>query len=205
MKIKVCGLKHQENIEHLSSLPIDYMGFIFYKKSPRYIENAIDFDFIRQIPKQIIKTGIFVNQDPYSVFNAIAHYNLDAIQLHGEESESICKEFKPYVKVIKAFGVNDSFDFKCLETYVPYVDFFLFDTLTELHGGSGRQFNREILKNYTYDVPFFLSGGIDETSVEDLKKIDHPQLYAVDINSKFEISPALKDIEKIKSFIQNLN
>lgn len=205
MKLKVCGLKHQENIEQLSALPIDYMGFIFYKKSTRYIEDNLNFDLVREIPVHIKKTGVFVNENSYSIFNSIAHYNLDMIQLHGEETESICAEFKPYVKVIKAFRVSDIFDFNQLKNYVPHVDYFLFDTLTESYGGSGKQFNHEILKNYTYNVPFFLSGGIDETCLESIKQLNHPQLHAIDINSKFEIDPGLKNVQKIKSFIKQLN
>src|SRR5688572_21252799 len=100
MKVKVCGLKYHENIGQLSVLPIDYMGFIFYKKSPRYIEDKIDFDLVRKIPAHIKKTGVFVNEDAYSIFNAIAHYNLDIVQLHGDESIEVCKELKSYVKVV---------------------------------------------------------------------------------------------------------
>ncbi len=206
MKLKICGLKYPDNIKELSMSAVDYMGFIFYKKSPRYISNMIDFDFIRQLPKHINKTGVFVNEKTYKMFNLIAHYNLDTIQLHGEEPEEVCKELKPYVKIIKAFGIDDTFDFKRVEKYIPYVDFFLFDTLTDSYGGSGKKFNREVLKKYTYDVPFFLSGGIDEYSAGELKHIDHPKLYAIDINSKFEIEkPGLKDVQKIKKFINKLS
>jgi len=198
-------MKHHENIEQLSTLPIDYMGFIFYKKSPRYIEDQIDFDTVKAIPSHIKKTGVFVNEDVYSIFNAIAHYNLDVVQLHGDESIEICKELKSYIKVMKAFQLADNFDFSSLEKFIPHVDFFLFDTLTESYGGSGKKFNWEILKNYNYDVPFFLSGGIDESSAESIKKLNYKQLHAIDINSKFEINPGLKDVQKIQSFIQKLN
>lgn len=198
-------MKHRENIEQLSTLPIDYMGFIFYKKSPRYIDDKIDFDTVRAIPSHIKKTGVFVNEDVYSIFNAIAHYNLDVVQLHGEETIEVCKELKSHIKVMKAFQLAEKFDFSILEKFIPYVDFFLFDTLTESYGGSGKKFNWDILKNYNYDVPFFLSGGIDETSAESIKKINYKQLHAIDINSKFEINPGLKDVQKIQSFIKKLN
>ncbi len=198
-------MKHHKNIKELSTLPIDYMGFIFYKKSARYIEDKIDFDLVREIPSHIKKTGVFVNEEVYSIFNAIAHYNLDVVQLHGDESREVCKELKGHVKVIKAFQLVDNFDFSKLEKFIPHVNFFLFDTLTESYGGSGKKFNWEILKNYNYDVPFFLSGGIDETSAEVIKNLNYKQLHAIDINSKFEINPGLKDVEKIQSFIQKLN
>lgn len=201
MKLKVCGLKYEDNVKELSSLAIDYMGFIFYKKSPRYIDAQLSFDFIRTLPSHIKKVGVFVNESCYSVLNTVAHYNLDYVQLHGDESEKVCAELKPFVKVIKAFRVNDDFDFKNLEKYVPHVDAFLFDTDTKNYGGSGLQFNWDILKNYQINTPFFLSGGIDETSIEKLKVVNHPQLHTIDINSKFEIEPGLKNSEKIKQFI----
>jgi phosphoribosylanthranilate isomerase len=205
MKLKVCGLKYQSNIEELTNAKIDYLGFIFYKKSSRYIDDSISFDFVRQIPKHIQKVGVFVNETAYSVLNYVAHYNLDVVQLHGYESEKLCEELKPYATIIKAFRIHDHFDFTILEKYLPHVNFFLFDTDTKTYGGSGQQFNWELLKQYTFDKPFFLSGGIDFSSIKQLQQFNHPQLYAIDINSKFEISPALKDVEKIKQFIQNIN
>lgn len=205
MKIKVCGLKQQSNIEELIELPIDYMGFIFYKKSPRYIENNISFDFIRTIPQHIKKVGVFVNETPYSILNSIAHYNLDIVQLHGNESAEICAELKPHTKVIKAFQMTDEFDFKILENYFPHVDYFLFDSTTKNYGGSGKTFDWQILKKYTYHIPFFLSGGINENSVSEILELNIPQLHSIDINSKFEIEPGLKDTIQIKQFILKLN
>ena len=205
MKIKVCGLKYQENIEDLSELNINYFGFIFYKKSQRYIADDLDFDFVRRIPKQIKKVGVFVNESVYSILNKVAQYDLDFVQLHGLESEEFCAELKPYVKVIKAFGVYDKFQFADLEKYLQHVDYFLFDTYTKLYGGSGEVFNWQTLNNYTLNKPFFLSGGIDLTSSKQISQFKHPQFYGVDINSKFEIKSGLKDKEKIKLFIQNFN
>ena len=109
MKIKVCGLKYQDNIKQLSLLPIHYMGFIFYKKSPRYIDDVLDFDFMRALPKQIKKVGVFVNEPAYSILNTVAHYNLDVVQLHGDETEAACNELRAYVQVIRAFRINDTF------------------------------------------------------------------------------------------------
>ena len=204
MKLKVCGLKHQSNIEELMNAKVDYLGFIFYKKSSRYIDDFISFDFVRQIPKHFQKVGVFVNETAYNILNTVAHYNLDAVQLHGDESEKLCEELKPYATIIKACRIHDHFDFTTLEPYLPHVNFFLFDTDTKTYGGSGQQFNWELLKNYTFDKPFFLSGGIDSSSTKQLQQFNHPQLYAIDINSKFEISPALKDVKKIKQFIQTI-
>ena len=205
MKLKVCGLKYQSNIEELMYEKIDYLGFIFYKRSSRYIDDSISFDFVRQIPKHIQKVGVFVNETADNILNTVAHYNLDVVQLHGDESEKTCEELKPYVTIVKAFRIHDHFNFTILEKYLPHVNFFLFDTDTKTYGGSGQQFNWGLLKQYTYNKPFFLSGGIDDSSIKQLQQFNHPQLHAIDINSKFEISPALKDSKKIKQFIQILN
>jgi len=205
MKLKVCGLKHEHNIKDLIQLPIDYIGFIFYKKSPRFVEENLSFDFVSSIPKYIKKTGVFVNESSSFISDHIAHYNLDMIQLHGNESPELCAELKPYVKVIKAFQIQDGFDFKQLESYLTVVDYFLFDSATANYGGSGKSFNWQILKNYKYNIPFFLSGGISEEHIEEIKQLNIPQLVAIDINSKFEIEPGLKNTEQVKQFILKLN
>jgi phosphoribosylanthranilate isomerase len=205
MKLKVCGLKHERNITELMQLSIDYMGFIFYNKSPRFIGENLSFDLVRTIPKRIKKTGVFVNENIYSIFNRIAHYDLDMVQLHGDETSELCAELKPHVKVMKAFQIQDDLDFKQLESYLSVVDYFLFDSPTANYGGSGKQFNWQLLKNYNYNIPFFLSGGISEDHIEEIKLLNIPQLIAIDINSKFETEPGLKNIEHIKQFISKLN
>ena len=205
MKLKVCGLKHQSNIEELMQLPIDYMGFIFYNKSPRFVHENLSFDFMRSIPKHIKKVGVFVNENSYSICDKIAHYDLNIVQLHGDESPEMCLELKSYTKVMKAFQINDDFDFKRLENYIPTVDYFLFDNPTVHYGGSGNTFNWQVLEKYKYDIPFFLSGGISEEHIELIKQLKIPQLIGIDINSKFEIEPGLKNTDKIKPFITKLN
>ena len=205
MKLKVCGLKHEQNIKELMQLPIDYMGFIFYKKSPRFVAENLSFDFLRIIPKHIKKVGVFVNETNYSIFNQVAHYDLDMVQLHGDETPEICAELKTQVKVMKAFQINDGFDFIQLEKYMPVVDYFLFDSPTVNYGGSGKSFNWQALKKYNYNIPFFLSGGINEEHIEEIKQLNIPQLAAIDINSKFEIEPGLKNTIQVKQFILKLN
>lgn len=205
MKLKVCGLKHEHNIKELMQLPLDYMGFIFYKKSPRFVGENLSFDFVRTIPRHIKKTGVFVNESSYSIFNHIAHYDLNMVQLHGNESPELCAELKPYVKVMKAFQIEDDFDFKQLEKYVSVVDYFLFDSQTANYGGSGKSFNWKLLENYNYNIPFFLSGGISGEHIEEIKQLNIPQLMAIDINSKFETEAGLKNTEHIKQFILKLN
>ena len=205
MKLKVCGLKHEQNIKELMQLPIDYVGFIFYKKSPRFVAENLSFDFLRIIPKHIKKVGVFVNETNYSIFNQVAHYDLDMVQLHGDETSEICAELKTQIKVMKAFQINDDFDFKQLEKYIPVVDYFLFDSPTVNYGGSGKSFDWQALKNYNYKTSFFLSGGINEEHIEEIKQLNIVQLVAIDINSKFETEPGLKDTEQVKQFILKLN
>lgn len=205
MKVKVCGLKYQSNIEQLMQLEIDYMGFIFYEKSSRFVNTNLGFDFIRTIPKYIKKVGVFVNENSYSICDKVAHYDLDIVQLHGEESPEICAELKSHAKVMKVFQINEDFDFKQLEKYISTVDYFLFDTPTINYGGSGKVFNWLLLENYSYNIPFFLSGGISEEHIDKIKKLKIPQLIGIDINSKFEIEPGLKNKNKIKEFIDKLN
>ena len=205
MKIKVCGLKYPSNIKELIELPIDYMGMIFYKKSPRYMDQEITGELIESIPQSIKKVGVFVNENNETIIEKTTNYKLDLIQLHGEESPETCLELSKHSKIIKAFQMKDGFDFKSLENYLPCVNYFLFDTATVNYGGSGQTFNWQILNQYHYDIPFFLSGGIDEKHADEINKLAFPKLEAIDINSKFETSPGLKNILKIKQFISKLN
>ncbi len=203
MKIKVCGLKYPENIQSVSDLAPDFMGFIFYNKTPRYAKDLLA-STLNMLPQNIIKTGVFVNEDLSAINLLIAKYGFDAIQLHGSESPEFCAELKGKVKVIKAFGLNENFDFKQLKAYVDNVDFFLFDTKTPIHGGSGKSFDWTLLNNYHLDVPFFLSGGISLENLEEVKIIKHPQFYGVDLNSRFEIEPGLKDIKQLEKAFEML-
>jgi phosphoribosylanthranilate isomerase len=197
MKIKVCGLKFPENIEEVAALLPDYMGFICYSKSPRYIDK-LDEDLLATLPEHILKTGVFVNQSTETINKYLNRYEFDVIQLHGNESPELCKMFRKKVLVIKAFGVDEHFDFNRLDAYKNHVDYFLFDTKTPVHGGSGVTFNWEILNNYTGEVPFFLSGGLSLDNLAEAAKFKHPQLYGADLNSRFEVLPGLKDLEKLK-------
>lgn len=197
MKIKVCGLKDPDNIKAIIDLAPDYMGFIHYAKSPRFVDD-IHIDTLSSVPSSILKTGVFVNETEEEVERLIRHFNFDAIQLHGDESPAFANTFKSKVQVLKAFGLNEAFDFGVLDAYVNKVDYFLFDTKTDAHGGSGKTFNWDILNDYKLDVPFFLSGGLSLDNLNQVIKITHPQFYGVDLNSKFETAPAIKDIEKLK-------
>jgi phosphoribosylanthranilate isomerase len=197
MKIKVCGMKHPENIEALTELSPDYIGFIFYGKSPRYL-NALSTDILQTLPASVIKTGVFVNEAIEVINQIISQYSLSAVQLHGSESAAFCELLQGKVTVFKAFGIEEKFNFDLLDSYAQSVDCFLFDTKTEAHGGSGKTFDWDVLNNYKLNVPFLLSGGLSLDNLEKVKQIKHPAFYGVDLNSRFEIEPGLKDINKLR-------
>jgi phosphoribosylanthranilate isomerase len=205
MKIKICGLRDPENIAAVAALNPDYMGFICYEKSPRFIGDAL---ISQDVPESILKAGVFVDESKERIEQLINDHGFNVIQLHGNESPDFADSFRDKVTVLKAFGLDNDFDFSRLNAYANKVDYFLFDTKTDIHGGSGKTFNWDILNKYTLNVPFFLSGGLSLDNLEQVAKITHPQFYGVDLNSRFETAPGIKDIEKLKKafdLIKQLN
>jgi phosphoribosylanthranilate isomerase len=203
MKIKVCGMKYPDNIRALLSLPIDYMGFIFYDRSPRWVGDA-DFADIA-FPPSVSKTGVFVNESPEKMLACIDRCGLDAIQLHGSETPAVCRSMQHRgVEVIKAFGIGCRDDLDRCRPYAGWCDYFLFDTRTSQHGGSGRQFDWETLQYYREGVPFFLSGGIGVNDAENLRSLRHASCYGIDLNSRFEVRPGLKDIARLEQFLKTI-
>ena len=200
MKLKVCGMKYPQNITEIESLNPDLMGFIFYKKSKRFF-NQPEIN----LNGKIKKVRVFVNENFQEIINKIKKYKLDYVQLHGEETVSFCNSLNHLVKIIKVFKIDDNFNFKKTEEFKNVCDFFLFDTKTELNGGSGIKFNWDVLQNYKCKKKFFLSGGIDISDVEKIKKIvkSHP-IAGIDINSKFELNNLEKDKDKISQLIKKL-
>lgn len=196
MKIKVCGLRDPENIKQVAALAPDYMGFIFYDKTPRFVGD-LPVKALAEIPSTINKVGVFVDEKAEFIEQIIDKYDFEFVQLHGNETPEFCKSLKDSAVVIKAFGINNDFDFKQLKKYKGKADIFLFDTKTTKHGGSGLTFDWTMLDRYDLDVPFFLSGGISPENIEDVKGVYHPQFYGIDVNSKFETAAGLKDIEKL--------
>ncbi len=197
-------MREPTNIEQLVTLGPDYIGLIFYAPSKRFVEN-LDPEMLNQIPPQIKKTGVFVNEALDEIRQKIKSYDLNAVQLHGSESPELCKLLKDTgIEVIKAFGVDEDFDFGILKTYENSVDFFLFDTKTKLHGGSGLTFNWDLLKGYELNVPYFLSGGLNADNIFEALKLRDKRFYAIDLNSRFEASPGLKDIAKLKSVFNQI-
>ncbi|MFT4697741.1 MAG: phosphoribosylanthranilate isomerase [Flavobacteriaceae bacterium] len=205
MKVKVCGMKYSENINQVAMLNPDYMGFIFYKKSSRFVNEIVMTSQLKKLPKSIKKVGVFVNETRSEIETISKKYKLDLIQLHGDESPVFCENLKEgKLKIIKAFQIDDQFNFSLLNEYEGTVDYFLFDTKSKSYGGSGRKFNWSLLSNYSYKTPFFLSGGINEKDISEIKKIKTLTIEAIDINSCFEISPALKNIPKVSEFIKRV-
>ncbi|WP_443943599.1 phosphoribosylanthranilate isomerase [Pedobacter sp. AW1-32] len=206
LKIKVCGMTLAANIAAVAAAKPEYMGFIFYDKSPRAI-SSVSAELIKYIPAEIKTVGVFVNETPQIVRKNVSQFNLSAVQLHGQENPAYCTELKKefqQLEIIKAFGIDEDFDFDSLEPYLNVVDYFLFDTKTKMHGGSGKTFDWSILAQYTFFKPYFLSGGIDLEHHTSIKNIKDERLYALDINSKFETQAGVKNAEKVSEFIQEI-
>jgi phosphoribosylanthranilate isomerase len=195
-------MRNPSNIEGLVKLKPDYIGFIFYPKSKRFIGEQIPDEIRSLIPVYIQKVGVFVDEPIDSLLEKFKSNELDMVQLHGSELPDYCEKLKKLnIPVIRAFSINPSFDFDSVKPYNPYCNYYLFDTATDLRGGSGKKFDWKKLDQYEENKPFFLSGGIQSTDIEEIKYITHNELYAIDVNSGFEIEPGVKDVPKLKSFI----
>lgn len=204
MKIKICGMKFPENISEIAALQPDYLGFIFYDKSPRYSENEIP-----SIKKSIQKIGVFVNASFEEIEEKVNQHKLDLVQLHGEETPEFCSVIQTkLIKVIKAFSINNYFNFNELEKYFNSCSYYLFDTKGKHYGGNGTAFDWNALESYHLDKPYFLSGGIGPENLPDLKAFLKTNIakncHAIDLNSKFEIEPGFKNPETLKEFITTL-
>jgi len=195
-------MKFTENREQVEQLPVDLLGYIFYAPSKRFVGEHPDAGLFLSAKT---KVGVFVDANAFEILGLAKNFDFEYIQLHGKENPKTCGMLKKQgLKIIKAFSIDDSFKFETTQAYEKYVDYFLFDTKTKLHGGSGMKFNWTILNKYTGHRPFFLSGGIGPEDVADIKKIDHPKLTGVDLNSGFEDEPGVKNIERLKQFIEEL-
>ena len=204
--IKICGMKYPENILEVGSLLPDYMGFIFWEKSARCFDGIIP-----DLPKSIKKVGVFVNATQDEILEKIATYDLQAVQLHGQESIEFCLGLKNKIdnsiEIIKVFSVDDAFNFEVLKPFEALCDYFLFDTKGKLPGGNGTTFDWKVLKKYPSTKPFFLSGGIGINEMGDVNEISKTNLplYAIDVNSKFEIEPGLKNIQLCTDLIMSVS
>ncbi|MCB9339404.1 MAG: phosphoribosylanthranilate isomerase [Lewinellaceae bacterium] len=229
MKLKICGLKHPDNARQLLTLAPDYLGFIFYKKSPRYVGEPADLDWVKNLPGPTQKVGVFVNEDVEIMKKTAELLDLQVIQLHGEESPEVCSFLKEEgLEVWKAFGVDEDFDFGKTKPYAGVADKFLFDTKGKNRGGNGVAFDWSLLGKYEGETPFVLSGGIGplpltpkgeptDFQVSELRKLWRSDnrasegspsgvrgLTVLDINSRFETEPGLKDFNLVKKFKHEL-
>lgn len=211
MKLKVCGLTKLDQIKELISLNTDFLGFIFYEKSPRFVINSLTLEEIKSINHEG-KVGVFVNESTERIIEICEKAELNYIQLHGDESEEFISELKkelnPKIKLIKVFRIGtDAEDLKSkIQDLKSKIDYFLFDTDSRSFGGTGKTFDWQILNELEITKPYFLSGGISSENIENIKLLKQKP-FSLDINSKFEIVPGNKDLEKIKDFqskIQNL-
>ena len=228
MIIKVCGMREPDNIRALQQINIDWIGFIFYPESPRYVQmissragiipDYSSFKEDRPVAdkqekrNEIKRVGVFVDDMPQSIVARVYNYHLDIVQLHGSESRAMIEnlsrtlvpDIQPNIKIMKTISVESEDDFKKTEDYEGAVDFFLFDTKCAEKGGSGKRFDWKLLNNYKGKTPFLLSGGISPDMTEEIKSIKHPLFLGIDINSRFETEPGIKDIEKIADFVKEL-
>ena len=202
MIIKTCGMRDADNIRAVSELRIDWMGFIFWAPSSRYVSEKPSF-----LPTRQKRVGVFVDARIEEVKSKADEYALDLIQLHGSESPAFCERLKANSRqqLIKAFNIATQEDLQQTIPYEGLVDYFLFDTKAKMVGGNGTQFDWSVLSAYQGNTPFLLSGGIGPDDAEKVRNFHHPQLAGIDLNSRFELSPALKDIEKLKQFITEYN
>ena len=207
-------MRDADNIRDISALGVDMIGLIFYPPSPRYVQQfssgaGIIPDYAPDMGKTPLRVGVFVDDMPQNIVTRVYNYKLDYIQLHGNEPRetlenlraTIDPDIKPKIKIIKAISVSSAEDIKKYKEYVGAADLFLFDTKCKTVGGSGEQFDWQVLQAYDGDVPFLLSGGIGLDDAERIKNFHHPKCIGIDLNSKFEIEPALKDVEKLKQFL----
>ena len=212
-------MRDAQNIREVSQLGVDMIGMIFYPKSPRYVEMqsshaGIIPDYAKEninikSSKSPARVGVFVNDMVQNIVTRVVNYHLDYVQLHGNEPREMCEnlrltlnpDIRPGIKIIKAISVSDASDIQKYKEYVGAVDLFLFDTKCKTVGGSGQQFDWQVLEQYDGEIPFLLSGGIGPEDASRLHAFHHPKCIGIDLNSRFEIEPGVKDVEKLKGFL----
>jgi phosphoribosylanthranilate isomerase len=201
--IKVCGLKYPRNVDEVAELQPDYMGFILYKGSQRYVDLQTTEKLVKNIPRSINRVGVLVNEPIETALNIAKSGIFDILQLHGNESTDYCRKLSKHIRIIKAFSVKNNLP-NDLSDYQPFCEQFLFDTAGEKQGGNGRSFDHNILKQYSVEKKYILSGGISPNDTDYLKSINTGSLAGVDLNSRFEVKPGIKDIILLKTFIGKL-
>lgn len=198
MITKVCGMRDAQNIRDVEALGIDWIGMIFWPKSKRYVAEVPSY-----LPEHLKKVGVFVDSTLDDILQHISDYQLDIIQLHGQESPDFAKALKPHT-IIKAFNIEKADDLLQTEKYEGIADYFLFDTKGKMVGGNGQKFDWSVLTAYQGKTPFLLSGGIGPKDAESVRSFHHPRCIGIDLNSRFESEPGFKDINQLKTFINNI-
>lgn len=198
MITKVCGMRDAQNIRDVEALGIDWIGMIFWPKSKRYVAEVPSY-----LPEHLKKVGVFVDSTLDDILQHISNYQLDIIQLHGQESPDFAKALKPHT-IIKAFNIEKADDLLQTEKYKGIADYFLFDTKGKMAGGNGQKFDWSVLTAYQGKTPFLLSGGIGPEDAESVRSFHHPRCIGIDLNSRFESEPGFKDINQLKTFINKL-
>lgn len=202
-KVKVCGMKDKHNILEVAGCQPDYMGFIFYKDSPRFV--GAHFQIPGELDPAIKRVGVFVNESSDRILELRGQHRLDYIQLHGDETPDQCRSLKDKgLGLIKALGVDNEFDFEYIKPFEPYVDYFLLDYKGVLRGGNGVPFDWRVLRQFKSNVPFFLSGGINVDNIEGIHELTHPNLHAIDVNSGVEDSYGIKNKHKLEELLSKL-
>lgn len=203
VKLKICGMRDAANIAEVAAVQPDYLGFIFYDQSPRYVGQ--DFD-PGVLPASIKRVGVFVNEKQEKIIRTAGEYQLDFVQLHGTETVQQCESLRAAgIDVIKAFPVDHNFDFDTVKPFRNCVRYVLFDTKGTYFGGNGKTFNWLLLRKYDQFIPFFLSGGLSPENVSDVSELKNFNIHALDVNSGAEVAPGIKDIRKVKEFKQRIN
>lgn len=203
MIIKVCGLRETENLKEVEKLGVDWMGFIFYPRSPRNVMLRPSY-----LPVKAQRVGVFVNEQKESITQKISEFGLNIVQLHGNESPDFCTDLRnslpASIQIMKAVRIEEEADIKKAESYGQSIDYILFETKCDTYGGSGKQFNWKWLQSYNGPHPFILSGGIGPENAQTIKQLTHPYFYGIDLNSRFELSPGIKNIELLDRFLHEL-
>ncbi|WP_144887738.1 phosphoribosylanthranilate isomerase [Lacibacter cauensis] len=209
MRIKVCGMTELEQLQQLGDLGVEFAGMIFYHKSPRFVLRTLTGAQVKRAKLKVYKVGVFVNASYDEIMNHVENFGLDLVQLHGDETPRFCEQVSEYIQTIKAFRIteDDNIPWK-IKDYVDACDMYMFDTMGAGYGGTGKKFDWSMLKGLDIGKPFFLSGGIEPTDAAAVKEFANEpvakNLFALDMNSKFEISPGIKDMELVKKFVEEV-
>ena len=209
IRLKVCGMTQLSQLEELGEMGVAFAGMIFYPKSPRFVLKTLDGEMVKKAKLKVYKVGVFVNASYEEIVNHVDNFGLDMVQLHGDETPRFCEQISLYIQTIKAFrlGENENIPWM-IKDYKDCCDMYLFDTMGAGYGGTGKKFNWEVMSGLDIQKPFFLSGGIDPEDASAIRSFTHQSvakdLFAVDINSRFETSPGVKDLGKVREFIEKL-